>query len=222
MLCGIHTCTHTNMYKHTALIASHAMASILLLGELGRRFGRRHQMAVASAAEAVRALCANFSSFERELVASGERGVGYRVLAGRDALTLDRLHEPSGQQRITIAPVVSGAGGNGLGQILLGAALIAVSWWNPMGWAAAGSFLSQATLYSVGTSMILGGVAQMIAPTAKASDPSERPENRPSYVFNGAVNTTAQGHPVPVGYGRMIVGSAVISAGIDVDEIPVL
>ena len=63
------------------------------------------------------------------------------------------IHEPSGQQRITIAPVVSGAGGNGLGQILLGAALIAVSWWNPMGWAAAGSFLSQATLYSVGTSI---------------------------------------------------------------------
>jgi predicted phage tail protein len=25
---------------------------------------------------------------------------------------------------------------------------------------------------------------------------------------------------VPVGYGRLIVGSAVISAGIDVDEIP--
>lgn len=96
-------------------------------------------MAVASAAEAVRALCANFPRFEGELVASGERGVGYRVLAGRDALSLDQLHEPSGQQRITIAPVVSGAGGNGLGQILLGAALIAVSWWNPMGWAAAGS-----------------------------------------------------------------------------------
>ena len=197
------------------------MVTILLLGKLGKRFGRRHRMAVASAAEAVRALCANFSSFERELVASGERGVGYRVLAGRDALSLDRLHEPSGQQRITIVPVVSGAGGNGLGQILLGAALIAVSWWNPMGWAAAGSFLSQATLYSVGTSMILGGVAQMIAPTAKAQDPSERPENRPSYVFNGAVNTTAQGHPVPVGYGRLIVGSAVISAGIDVDEIAI-
>ena len=90
-----------------------------------------------------------------------------------------------------------------------------------MGWAAVGSFLSQATLYSVGTSMILGGVAQMIAPTPKSSDPSERPENKPSYAFNGAVNTTAQGQPVPVGYGRLIVGSAVISAGIDVDEVPV-
>lgn len=197
------------------------MATIILLGVLGRQFGRRHQMVVASAAEAVRALSANFSTFERELVSSGERGVGYKVLVGRDELNLERLHEPSGQQRITIAPVISGAGGNGLGQIILGAALIAVAWWNPMGWAAAGSFLSQATLYSVGTSMILGGVVQMIAPTPKASDPSERPDNKPSYAFNGAVNTTAQGQPVPVGYGRLIVGSAVISAGIDVDEVPV-
>ncbi len=196
------------------------MVTVILLGELGRRFGRRHRLAIATAAEAVRALSANFPAFERELVASGERGVGYRVLAGRDALTLNRLHEPSGQSRITISPVISGAGGNGLGQILLGVAIIAVAWWNPMGWAAAGSFLSQATLYSVGTGMILGGVAQMIAPVPKASDPAERPENKPSYSFNGAVNTTAPGHPVPVGYGRLIVGSAVISAGIDVDEVP--
>jgi predicted phage tail protein len=196
------------------------MVKVILLGELGRCFGRRHNLAIGSAAEAIRALSANFPTFERELVASGERGVGYRVLAGRDSLNLERLHEPTGSQRITIAPVVSGAGGDGLGQILLGAALLAVAWWNPLGWAASGAFLSQATLYSVGTAMILGGVAQMIAPTPKAAEPSERPENKPSYSFNGAVNTTAQGHPVPVGYGRLIVGSAVISAGIDVDEIP--
>lgn len=196
------------------------MVTVILLGELGRCFGRRHNLAIGSAAEAIRALSANFPTFERELVASGERGVGYRVLAGRDSLNLERLHEPTGSQRITIAPVVSGAGGDGLGQILLGAALLAVAWWNPLGWAASGAFLSQATLYSVGTAMILGGVAQMIAPIPKAAEPSERPENKPSYSFNGAVNTTAQGHPVPVGYGRLIVGSAVISAGIDVDEIP--
>jgi predicted phage tail protein len=207
--------------RHTFCDTNQKMVTVILLGELGRRFGRRHQLAISSAAEAIRALAANFPAFERELVASGERGVGYRVLAGRDPLTLERLHEPTGSLRITLAPVVSGAGGNGLGQILLGAALIAVAWWNPMGWAASGAFLSQATLYSVGTSMILGGVAQMIAPTPKASEPSERAENKPSYSFNGAVNTTAQGHPVPVGYGRLIVGSAVISAGIDVSEIPV-
>ena len=197
------------------------MAKVKLLGELGKRFGREHRFEVANAAEAIRALCANIPDFERELIQSGKRGVGYRVLAGRDALDLQHIHDPSGQQRITIAPVISGAGGDGLGQVLLGAALIAVSWWNPMGWAASGAFLSQATLYSVGTSITLGGVAQMIAPTPNASNPSEKPENQPSYLVNGAVNTTAQGHPVPVGYGRMIVGSAVISAGIDVDEIAI-
>ncbi|HNQ32149.1 MAG TPA: hypothetical protein PKJ93_00055, partial [Methanoculleus sp.] len=37
----------------------------------------------------------------------------------------------------------------------------------------------------------------------------------------GPVNTMAQGHPVPVGYGEMIVGSAVISAGIEIDEVAV-
>jgi len=197
------------------------MTTIILLGELGRVFGRRHQMEVHSVAEAIRALSANFPAFERELIASGERGVGYRVLSGRDSLALEQLHEPTGAQKIVISPVITGAGGNGLGQVLLGAALIAVSWWNPMGWAAAGAFLSQATLYSVGTSMILGGVAQMISPAPSSSDPSEKPQNQPSYTFNGAVNTTAQGRPVPVGYGRLIVGSAVISAGIDVDEIAI-
>ena len=195
------------------------MATVLLLGELGRQFGRKHALDVRSPAEAVRALCANFREFERFLTESRERHIGYRVVVGKDDIGEGELHNPSGQQRIAIVPVVAGAGGK-FGQIILGIALIAVAWWNPMGWAAAGSFLSQATLYSVGTSMILGGVAQMIAPTPKASDPSERPENKPSYSFNGAVNTTAQGHPVPVGYGRLIVGSAVISAGIDVDEVP--
>jgi predicted phage tail protein len=194
-------------------------AKIKLLGELGRHFGREHQLEVASASEAIRALSANYPGFERELVQSQERGVGYRVLAGDANLSLDALGHPTGAQTITIVPVITGAGGDGLGQVLLGAAIIAVAWWNPMGWAASGAFLSQATLYSVGTSIALGGVAQMIAPTPMSTDPAERQDNKPSYVFNGAVNTTAQGQPVPVGYGRMIVGSAVISAGIDVDEL---
>ncbi len=53
----------------------------------------------------------------------------------------------------------------------------------------------------------------------KAQDPAEKPDNQPSYVFNGPVNTTAQGQPVPIGYGRLIVGGAVISAGISIDDI---
>ena len=71
----------------------------------------------------------------------------------------------------------------------------------------------------VGTSLVIAGASQMLTPTPPT--PPEAPENKPSYVFNGAVNTTAQGYPVPIGYGRMIVGSAVISAGIVAEELPI-
>ena len=36
--------------------------------------------------------------------------------------------------------------------------------------------------------------------------------------FSGVVNTGRQGLPVPIAYGRVFVGSAVISSGFDVDH----
>jgi predicted phage tail protein len=39
-----------------------------------------------------------------------------------------------------------------------------------------------------------------------------------SFTFSGIVNTSKQGLPVPVAYGRLFVGSAVISSGLDVNQ----
>ena len=192
------------------------MKTIILLGELGRRYGRKHTLDVKTPAEAVRALCANFKDFSAFVSSSAERNVGYRVLNMRDDVPLDELHNPAGR-RITIAPVVAGAGGP-LGRIILGAALIAFAIINPP--LAATVLFGTTTIgtvaFGIGVSLALGGVAQLLAP--QPSIPKEE-KNNPSYVFNGAVNTTAQGQTVPVGYGRMIVGSAVISAGISVEDI---
>jgi predicted phage tail protein len=193
------------------------MKTIILLGELGKRYGRKHMLDVKSPAEAVRALCANFKDFAAFVSASADRNVGYRVLNKREEVGEDELHNPA-SQRITIAPVVAGAGGT-VGKILLGAALIAASFLVP-GLAAVtlfGSTTLATVAFSVGVSLALGGIAQMLAPQPKFDGPQE--EQQPSYVFNGAVNTSAQGQPVPVGYGRMVVGSAVISAGISVEDI---
>lgn len=202
------------------------MKTIILLGELGKRYGRKHLLDVKSPAEAVRALCVNFKDFAGFVSTSTERGVGYRVMNMRESLTEDRLHEPA-SQRITIAPVVVGASFfkklfSGVGAILTGAALIAASiLYPPLGAAVLFGTTTLATVaFSVGVSLALGGVAQMLAPQPKFDGPSEQDQaNQPSYVFNGAVNTTAQGQAVPVGYGRMIVGSAVISAGVSVEDI---
>ena len=193
------------------------MKTIILLGELGKRYGRRHMLDVKSPAEAVRALCANFKDFAAFVSSSHERNVGYRVLNMREDVGEDELHNPA-SRRIAIVPVVAGAGG-GLGKILLGVALIAAAILVP-GLAAVtlfGTTTLATVAFSIGVSLALGGVAQMLAPQPKSQGPQE--EQQPSYVFNGAVNTTSQGQPVPVGYGRMIVGSAVISAGISVEDI---
>jgi len=199
------------------------VSTVLLLGELGQHFGKRHRFDVRSPAEAVRALVANFADFERFILQSKERHLGYRVLVGEEAISEQDLHGPVGANTITIAPVIAGAGGK-FGQIILGVALIAASFYLPTtALFSIGSFApSIASLsFSIGLSLTLGGVAQMLAPQPASNEPSERPENQPSYTFNGAVNTTAQGQPVPVGYGRLVVGSAVISAGIDVDQVAV-
>lgn len=194
------------------------MKTIILLGELGKRYGRRHMLDVKSPAEAVRALCANFKDFAAFVSASSERNVGYRVLNMREDVGEDELHNPA-SRRITIVPVVAGSGGS-VGKILVGAALIAAAVLVPgLGAVTLFGTTTLATVaFGVGVSLALGGVAEMLAPQPKYEGPKEE-DQQPSYVFNGPVNTTAQGQPVPVGYGRMIVGSAVISAGISVEDI---
>lgn len=197
------------------------MKTIILNGQLGKLFGRRHRMDVATAAEAVRALCANFPGFERHMIET--KCLGYRVKLHDSPLHDPKeLHHPVGGQTITFTPVVSGAG-RGLGQILLGAALIAVSFIPGLQGVAlfGGKLLLSNAIFSIGFSLALGGVAQLLAPAPKTNSPEERPENKPSEMFNGPVNTTAQGQPVPVGYGRLIVGGAVISGGLSTEEIPV-
>lgn len=193
------------------------MREIRLYGALGKQFGRVHHFAVANAAEAIRALKANFPGFEKAILEVAPR---YRVLIGTSPVDAEgkMLHAPSGAtETIKISPVMHGAK-QGLGQTIIGAVLVAA--------AVIGNYFFPGNpispyLFNAGVAMIIGGVAQMLSPPPKSDDPKENADNKPSYSFSGAVNTTAQGHPVPVGYGRMIVGSAVISGGLSTEDIAI-
>lgn len=74
-----------------------------------------------------------------------------------------------------------------------------------------------------GAMMALGGVSQLLSPTPKPSNLGglEAPDQRASFLYNGSVNTVEQGGPVPVVYGRMRVGSTLISGGISIQQIDV-
>ena len=225
------------------------MKKVILRGELGKKFGRVHNFELNTPAEAIRALCANFEGFQRELCEAGERGIGYMVQIGRDAMqSLDEIDNPTGRmEAISITPVLQGAGGGGVGQIFAGIGLIAAAIvLGPIGLgvlgatgAIAGTAGVATAIGYVGAALILGGTSQLLSPTISDSpgtfgatsptrqrardsftpENNEIADNRASYIFNGAVNLTAQGNPVPILYGRMRVGSVVVSAGLSVEDI---
>ena len=201
------------------------LRTIKLSGFLGKKFGRVHRLAVDSPAEAIRALSVIKAGFREFLENSHKNGVAYRFLVGKEALERSELKESlhmthSMSTTFELVPVISGAKSS-LGQILFGAALMAFAWWAmpAMSFAAVGTAGAMSTsVFGIGMSLALGGVAQLLAPKVKAEN-KEAVENKPSYIFNGAVNTIAQGNPVPILYGRMRVGSQVVSAGITSNDI---
>ena len=198
------------------------LRKIRVYGQLAKFLGQRvFEADVASAAEAVRFLVVNFPQLEKHMADQH-----YRVSVGSYDLTLDELHDPAGQQEIKVVPVLAGAGA--VGKIIAGAALVALSFFLPgaqiglFGLGQIGLTALAAPVLAIGSSLVLGGVAQLLTPTPKINAPGTPQDNsdpRKSYSFSGIQQTSRQGVPVPVVYGETIVGSVVISAGIDTVQV---
>lgn len=68
-------------------------------------------------------------------------------------------------------------------------------------------------------SMVLGAISSALAPKPDTSNGAA--EKKPSFMFNGPVNVTEQGYPVPLAYGlKVLTGSTVISVDADVVQLP--
>lgn len=189
------------------------LRQIILHGALRRRYGREFRFAVASPAEAVRALCANFRGFQSELATAAERGVRYAVFVGKRNIGESEL-AMQGSAPIRIAPVLVGSKRGGLLQTIAGVALVVVGVvLDYFSFGTAGNFF-----ITTGIGLTLGGIAQLLTPTPK----TKSQQGNSSAIFGSPVNVTAQGVPVPVLLGGpLLCGSVVVSAGIDVDQVNV-
>jgi len=197
------------------------LRKIKLYGRLAKFVGQRvFEADVASAAEAVRFLLVNFPQLEKHMADQH-----YRVSVGKYALTAEELQDPAGQQEIKIVPVLAGAGG-ATGRIIVGALLIAGAFFTggaTIGLLGLAAPVAVSTvLAGIGATLVLGGVAQLLTPTPKINAPGTSQDNndpRKSYSFSGIQQTSRQGVPVPIVYGETVVGSVVISAGIDTVQV---
>lgn len=200
------------------------LRKIKLYGSLAKFIGKRvFEADVASAAEAVRFLVANFPAVEKHMADQH-----YRVSIGTYDLTLDELHDPVGRQEIKIVPVIAGAGGS-TGSILAGLAIIALSF-GIGAIASAGVTLGGlagigtvgTAFVGVGASLVLGGIAQLLSPVPTATvGVNGQDDPRTNYNFSGIQQTSRQGVSVPLIYGKTLTGSVVISAGIDTEQVQV-
>jgi predicted phage tail protein len=192
------------------------LRKIKLYGKLAKFIGHRVLEAdVATAAEAVRFLLANWPELEAHM--SDQH---YRVSIGTYDIDLEELHHPAGAAPISFVPVVAGAGA--VGRIIAGVALIALAFARAGFFGAA--FAKNIGLFAfakgIGASLVVGGVAQLLTPTPKVPQGADKQDDpRKSYSFSGIQNTSRQGVPVPIVYGETLVGSVVISAGIDTVQV---
>ncbi len=92
--------------------------------------------------------------------------------------------------------------------------MIALAWWNPLGWSAATTMM----VASAGVANGAGGVIQLLSPQQGGLSQSASPENLPSYAFGSAKNTTASGNIVPICIGDRRWGGAIISAAIYAED----
>ena len=225
------------------------MKVVKVYGALRKKLGQcRFEFDAETPAQAIKALCVNFPGLERWLVESEEGGVFYRITVGKEKITgtdYGRLGLPWSEREVfSITPVLVGAGDGGGGgfwsSVALGFGLMATA--IVLG-PAAGGFLGlglglsgggmgiiggglAVAIGGIGAALAIGGIAQAISPAPVASSAVANPMERgrdaakfESFTFSGIVNTAKQGLPVPICYGRCFVGSAVLSSGLDVDQL---
>ena len=200
---------------------------IKLYGQLAEAVGEKEfNVRVSNLKQAVSFLINNFPHLESLMTPNY-----YQVKIGDYAIDEKELDYPVGRQDIHFIPVITGQGGN-FGKILLGGALLALSF--GVGGAfgakaltfgkgfgasfATASFGAKAA-FGIGAGLLLTGVTDMLFPLPEPQKFSSEEDPQLSFSFSGVQNTSRAGTPVPIVYGEIFTGSVVISAAVDTNQV---
>ena len=177
------------------------MVTVRFYGDL-KQFGTVFKLDIGSVPEAIRALVTQIPGLREHI----EKG-SYKVRVDGKYIGDEGVHSEV-SSTLHLTPVVKGAGKNGgLLQVVVGIVMIvAAVFYPPLAPYAA-------AMISAGTGLVLGGLAQLLTKMPKAEGFKDSDDLKSSS-FSNLANMTAQGAPVPLIYGKMMVGSKVLSQGV--------
>jgi predicted phage tail protein len=210
--------------------------SIKLHGILGKTIGKANwNLAVKSVSEAIHAIniltnnklnqYLNKHGYDKfEIVINGRKFKHDKFLDPKDREILNEVAnselniKSNNLETIDIIPVIDASDSDffaiilGAILIIVGIALVATGVGGPLGGA----------LIMGGIGIVAAGVINLLS-KPPSFEPFQAIESggKKSYLFSGPENTIREGGAVPVGYGRLLVGSQTISASYDVYNIPI-
>ena len=189
------------------------MTTINLHGILAKEFGKAFSMKIRKPKDAIMAINMNKPNFSKRITDLSKEGIHYAILVdGEDVKDYLELEIKKAPSIIDIIPLICGSG-------VAVAAIGAIGMWAATTGAVATALGTGGALFlgSLAAAVLSFGVQMMLAPDpAKAGKaPSiEVGGIKESFIFGSKANLVEQGSPVPVGYGRLRVGSNVISTSV--------
>tara|TARA_B100001989_G_scaffold228808_1_gene185830 strand:+ start:104 stop:712 length:609 start_codon:yes stop_codon:yes gene_type:complete len=195
------------------------LKKIKVYGKLRQFLGKSYFMAaVKSPQQAMSFLIANFEGVQKHM-----NDQIYKVKMGGRVITEEYL-SMTGQGDIQIIPIAIGSGfvAAAIGAVFGGAAAAVTTVASVAGAVLTSSVVTTA-LTTIGTSLIIGGITDLLAPQNPVPDVSSvsdiDPSIRGSYSFSGIQNVSSSGVPIPIIYGLVFSGSIIISSGTDSTQV---
>ena len=188
------------------------MRKVYLYGSLGKKYGvGPHLVSGETTQQVFQGLCCLLGPGFKKMVKEGHFNILRDKKSKENNMLVEEVSFQLGKtEKLFVYPCVSGRGK--WGSAIVGLVMFVVGAIITFGSAGTASPLGT-QLMVAGAGMLLGGILTAIA-TPPSMDVAEQPRN-PSFIFNGTVNVTEQGGPVPVVMGRCPrASSVVLSAGL--------
>ena len=190
------------------------MTQVILHGILAKEFRKNFSLAIKRPKEVFDAISCSHGNFRNRIAELANQGVHFALLIDGEKITsIKQVSIASDNQKIDIVPMIFGAGPVGL---IVGGAALAIGGGTALAAGVVGfsAFLATAAV-SLGVGLAMMGIQMALAPKPEM----QRPESvvnsaKESFLFSSKANVAEQGIPVPVGYGRLRVGSAIIQSTI--------